>query len=41
MYYRAPGEDYKKIDKVLDKLHERLNNIEDVLAGEECQELPE
>lgn len=32
--YRPPGEDYKKLDKVLDSLHERLNSLEDVLAGD-------
>ena len=30
--YKPPGEeDYKKLDKVLDSLHERLNTIEDGL----------
>ena len=29
--YKPPGEDYKKLDVVLDSLHERLNTIEDGL----------
>lgn len=27
--YKPPGEEHKKLDKVLDSLHERLNTIED------------
>jgi len=29
--YKPPGEDYKKLDKVLDSLHIRLNTIEDAM----------
>ena len=29
--YKPPGEDYKKLDKVLDSLHERLNSIESAM----------
>ena len=29
--YQPPGEDYKKLDKVLDALHIRLNTIEDAM----------
>lgn len=36
--YRPPGEDYKTLPVVLDDLHKRLNNLEDVLAGVECQQ---
>jgi len=35
IYYRPPGEEHKKLDKVLDALHERLNSLEDVLAGKD------
>jgi ABC-type Fe3+-hydroxamate transport system substrate-binding protein len=31
LYYRAPGEDYKKINEVLDNVHGRLNILEMVL----------
>jgi hypothetical protein len=35
LYYRPPGEEHQKVDKVLDNLYERLNKLEDFLAGEE------
>lgn len=31
LYYKAPGEDYKKINEVLDNLHGRLNTLEILL----------
>jgi len=34
--YRPPGEDYKSLPDALDVLYERLNKVEDFLAGEEC-----
>jgi hypothetical protein len=35
LYYRPPSEEkHQKINVVLDDIHERLNKIEDVLAGE-------
>ncbi len=32
LYYRPPGENYKKIDEILDDLHGRINILE-VLEG--------
>lgn len=32
LYYRPPGEDYKKINEVLDDVHGRLNILEMVLG---------
>lgn len=28
LYYRPPGEDYKKINEVLDDIHARINTLE-------------
>ena len=28
LYYRPPGEDYKKINEVLDNIHARINTLE-------------
>lgn len=32
LYYRPPGENYKKIDEILDDIHGRINILE-VLEG--------
>jgi hypothetical protein len=39
IYYRPPEtEEHQKLNKVLDDVYGRLNNLEDLVAGEECQE---